>query len=92
MLPKLMRNASTLHIFRCKKEHFHYHYAKSISMCYRSAMAKEKKAPGASKLIRLDPAILEKLQQINEKLPMSENACIQLAILRLWEAEFAPRR
>lgn len=43
---------------------------------------------GTPKLIRLDPAILEKLQQVNAKLPMSENACIQLAILRLWEAEF----
>jgi hypothetical protein len=52
-------------------------------------MAKEKSISGGNRTYRLNAERLQMLKEIAEKLDITENACVSLAILRLWEEEQA---
>jgi len=58
-------------------------------------MVKEKATSGSetsNRTYRFSAKTLKRLAEISEKLEITDNACIQLAILRLWEAEFPEKR
>ena len=55
----------------------------------KSAKSGETSIP---KVIRFRPEVLAKVRELAQKLPLNETAVVQLAIIRLWDAEFPERR